>query len=94
MNTKPSYVMLHVYHLQGSSTSSKINWVLEEQFLIPFKNKKSFNREFEEFVKKYIKSSAVLYTTSSSKLLGYGFSKVGGDVKIEGYYLDYFRKRI
>ena len=90
---KPAYAVLRIYDMKGSGTSARIEWVFRQEYLITYKNKKTFDREFMEVAKKHIKTSSVLYKTTSSKLLGRGFEMYGGDVKIEGYYLDYFRRR-
>jgi hypothetical protein len=71
-----------------------LRWELTRDFLIPYENKKSFEKELMDFSRKHIKTSTVLYKTTQSKILGRGFEMYGGDVKIEGHYLDYFRKRI
>ena len=84
MSVKPAYVSLAVYRDRKKIGAA----------VISYPGPAAFCRDFMKFAKTYIKTAKVSYRTTSSPLLGRGFILSGENVKIDGWYLDYFKRRI
>jgi hypothetical protein len=58
-----------------------------------FRNDKNFKKNFDKFLREYFKTKTVAFSEGRNDILGHYIIVKQGDIKVEGWYTDYFGRR-